>query len=241
MNSLAQQAVVAALEGRWPDAAKLNKQILSANSRDFDALNRLGRAYLELGKKNDAISTYKKVLRIDPYNSIARKAVDRLSKVHTRLRQNTSLQTHNKTTTSATSFLEEPGKTKTANLIHLGATQVIGSLDVGDQVKLGPHAHRVSIETVDNHYVGRLPDDISRRIIKLTQAGNEYEAIVRSATPSHVKIFIRETKKGESVKDIPSFPQTEKPNYITFTPPDLIHEEKPETETFEEEYVKERF
>lgn len=224
MNSLAHQAVAAALTGRWQEARRLNRKILSEDSQDLDALNRLGRAYLELGKAREALASYKKVIRLDPYNSIAQKAVGRLSKV----RSKTKIRNHWTAAAAAAVFLEEGGKTKTVPLIHLGAMQVLTSLDVADQVKLAPHAHRVSVETFDNHYVGRLPDDISRRIIKLCRAGNEYEAYVRSVAPDNVRVFIRETKRGQAIADIPSFPQTGKSSYIAFTPPDLVHDERPD-------------
>ena len=125
-------------------------------------------------------------------------------------------------------FIEEPGKTKTVTLIHLGDEAMVSALDAGEPVKLQTHAHRVSVQTESGQYIGRLPDDLARRIIKLTRAGNEYLSFVRSVAPDSVKILIREIKRGENAPDIPSFPPTEKLGYISFTPPELVHEERPE-------------
>lgn len=239
MNQLAQKAVQAAIRGNWQEAEHINEKLLGESPNDKDTLNRLAHAYLELGKRQQALTTYKKVLKLDPYNTIAKKAVERLEKLkgkagrgRPRLKPSKNSQP---VMQSPTIFLEEPGKTKTVSLIHLGSTAVLSKLDITHKVLLTPHAHRVSVETTTDQYVGRLPDDISRRIIKLSREGNEYEAFVRSVNQDCIRVFIRETKRGPNVTDIPSFPLTEKPNYVAFTPPDLIHEERPKIESLEEE------
>ncbi|KKU80843.1 MAG: hypothetical protein A2700_00980 [Candidatus Blackburnbacteria bacterium RIFCSPHIGHO2_01_FULL_44_64] len=239
-NLLAQQAVQAALHGQWEEAKKINEEILQREEKDQEALCRLARACLELGKPKKSLSFYKKALTLDPYNTVAQKAVDRLRKLKESGVSHTT--NHNSSTKGglqpAVAFLEEPGKTKTATLIHLGAEALLTSLNIGDPIKLLPHAHRVSVETESGDFIGRLPDDLSARIIKFAKAGNEYEAFVRSVTSTQVRIFIRESKRGDNVQDIPSFPQTEKTNYVSFTPPDLVHDERPAMETLEEELVE---
>lgn len=233
MNELAQRAVQAALRGDWSEAKKLNESILKFSTGDKDALCRLARTYQELGKTSKSLSIYKKVLSCDPYNSIAQKAVDRLENI----KANGVSASHNghTPTTSASSFLEEPGKTKTVMLIHLGAIGVLTSLAIGQSVRLDIHTHRVNVETLSGEFIGRLPDDLAHRILTLSRVGNEYEVFVKSATSQLVKIFIREFKRGPKVADIPSFPSVEKTDYVAFTSPDLIHEERPTVNTFEEE------
>ncbi|OGY07809.1 MAG: hypothetical protein A2782_01555 [Candidatus Blackburnbacteria bacterium RIFCSPHIGHO2_01_FULL_43_15b] len=233
MNELAQRAIQAALKGDWDEAKDINESILKIATDDKDALCRLARTYQELGKNSKALSTYKKVLSLDSYNSIALKAVDRLEKMaHNGSSNNHSGHTF---TPSASSFLEEPGKTKTATLIHLGATGVLTGLTIGQSVQLATHPHRVGVETLSGEFIGRLPDDLAHRILTFSRAGNEYETCIKSATSQLVKVFIREAKRGPSVSDIPSFPVSEKPDYVAFTSPDLIHEERPRVNTFEEE------
>ena len=133
------------------------------------------------------------------------------------------------------SLLKEAGKTKTISLIHLGDDIVISGLNAGERVSFAPHAHRVSVETEDSKYVGRLPDDLSRHLIKLMLAGNEYECLVRSVVPDGVRVFIRETKRADKLRDFHSFPATEKAGYSAFTPPELVHEEKPDVSSPGEE------
>lgn len=239
MDDLAQKAIDEALRGNWKTAVKLNEEILNVDSSNREALNRLSRAYVELGRFLKAITNYKKVLKLDPYNPIAQKALERL-----KLAKRTKIAKNGQMAKSftvpaanrfvANLFIEEPGKTKTVSLIHLGDLAVISSLDTGEQVALDCHAHRVSVATANGRYIGRLPDDLSRRLIKLRRDGNEYESYIKSVSPDTVKIFIKEVKKSQKRRDLPSFPSGEKPGYISFTPPDLVHKERPDVSTTEE-------
>lgn len=226
MDSLAQAAIKEALRGNWKKAAALNLEILKTEPKNKEATNRLARAFLELGKFQKAITNYKKVLKIDPYNTIAQKALERLKTVKAKPTLNKSKQQFASPPLYTHSFLEEPGKTKTASLIHLGGKDVISGLGTGQPVNLIPHAHRVSVETTENEFIGRLPDDLSRRLIKLTRAGNVYTTLIRSVKPDGVRVFIREAKRAAAVGSIPSFPVNEKALYASFTAPELIHEEK---------------
>jgi tetratricopeptide (TPR) repeat protein len=229
MNAdLAQKAVTAALTGKWDEAISINNKLLRQDSKDIDALNRLARAYAEKGNIKRAKSTAQKVLKIDPFNPIAGKAVARWKGLRSSLTGPTS-------TTTAEAFLEEPGKTKIISLLHLGDATVLAKLDSGDEVLLTPHSHRVSVVTSDTKYIGRLPDDLSARLRKLISMGNEYKVLVKSTSPEDVRIFIREVKRSEKLGDFPSFP-AEKIDYISFTPPELVHKksEKPILEIEEE-------
>ncbi|MFB3092787.1 MAG: tetratricopeptide repeat protein, partial [Dehalococcoidia bacterium] len=61
-----QAAIRLALQGRWKDAANLNKSIIDAFPTDVDSYNRLGRAMTELGRYGEAREAYQKALEIDP-------------------------------------------------------------------------------------------------------------------------------------------------------------------------------
>ena len=237
MDSLAQRAIEEALKGNWKEAEDLNRQILKEDPNNREALNRLARASLELGKIATCKTCYKKVLRIDPYNSIAQKALRRLEFVETSGKNgNGSKPQTLSPILTANLFIEEPGKTKTVALIHLGDNSIVSILDSGEHVKLVPHAHRVSVESSQGNYIGRLPDDLSRRIIMLVRAGNKYSTVIKSVAPDNVKVFIRETERDPKLLNYPSFPQTEKTTYVAFTPPDSIHEERPDVSTTEEDF-----
>ena len=233
MDTLAQRAVDEAIRGNWHEAQKLNEEILEDDQKNKEALNRLARALGELGKIPKAITIYKKVLKIDPYNSIAQKALTRLQAIKGR-------PAKKKNGASGTLpiipnlFIEEPGKTRSVTLLHLGSMNIIVSLDAGQPVSLTLHAHRVSVMTEDGDYIGRLPDDLANRIIKFSRMGNEYAVFVRSVSTDFVKVFIKEAKRCIELKDTPSFPAMEKAGYVSFTSPDSIHDERPDTQTAEE-------
>src|SRR3990167_3655289 len=72
-SSISHQAIDAALDSKWELALKLNKQIIKLDPQNIDALNRLAKAQIELGKINLAKKYYSEVLKIDPYNPIALK------------------------------------------------------------------------------------------------------------------------------------------------------------------------
>jgi len=214
-NLLAQEAISAALSGNWNDAVKLNKNILHDDPNDIDALNRISRAHAELGDFMTAKKYAQSVLKIDPFNSIAAKAINKWKG----LKKGDLVYSP---PSNAQAFLEEPGKTKIVSLLHLGDTTVISKIDSGDEVKLNHHSHRVSLTTIDGKYLGILPDDLSAKIRKLISLGNEYKVFVKCADSKEVKIFIRETKRDKKLADIPSF-TSEKIDYVSFTPPELVH------------------
>lgn len=223
-TDLAQKSVSAALSGNWEAAIKLNLQIIKTAPKDVEALNRLARAYSENCNMRKAKACCEKVLKIDPFNSIATKALARWRGVRS---------TSGKSGSGALieDFLEEPGKTKIISLMHLGDVKTINELDSGDEVKLDTHSHRVSVNTHDGKYLGKLPDDLSSRLRSLITSGNEYQAFVKCINPQDVKIFIKETKNST---DVPSFP-SEKIEYTSFTPPELVHKNDMDMASFEEE------
>lgn len=211
---LAQKSVNAALSGNWKEATKLNREILKKDPKDIDALNRMARAFAELGNLKRAKSLTQKVLKIDPFNTIAERSIKKY-------KGSTSGSFHFPTTPTAEAFLEEPGRTKMAALLYLGDPALISKLDCGDEVKFSIGSHRISVITLDGKYIGRLTDDISARLRRLMKEGNVYKVLIKSIEPEDVKVFIREVKRTDKLADIPSFPP-EKVEYISFTPPELV-------------------
>ena len=221
-----QTAISMALSGDWSGAVKVNLEIISGSPEDVDAINRLARAYWELGKVTEAREATKRVLKMDPCNPIALKCFEKKKSVNSPCVRFAS-------PTSNESFLEEPGKTRLVTLLNLGDAKIFANLDPGEEVKLFSHSHRVSINTLDGKYIGRLPDDLAARLRSLIKGGNKYQVLMKSVDPKEITVFIRELEKGPNAPDIPSFP-TEKIDYVSFTPPELIHKDPPETPNLEE-------
>lgn len=223
-----QLAIKAALSGNWKEAIALNLNLLRHNSKDVDALNRLGRAYFETGQKTKAEETYKKVLRIDKFNSIAHKCLELLktSRVDRGAKKSSSAP--------LAVFLEEPGVTRTVSLVRPGDPKVISRLHPGDSVNLVAREHAVAIVSASNDYLGRLPDDLASRLRPFIKAGNVYNAWIKSIDSTTIKVFIKEISRVSKFRDIPSFPATEKLTYAAFTPPELVHRDIPVTATHED-------
>lgn len=225
-TSSAQLAVNLALAGKWNDAVNANLEVLKTNPEDTEALCRLARAYAELGKIEDARYATNKVLSIDPTNQIAGKFLEKLKLAK-------SITSSVSSPTCTESFLEEPGKTKIIQLMNISGPENFINLDPGEEVKLVPYTHRVAVTTIDGRYIGRLPDDFSARIKFLLKRGNKYQTLIKSVSTKEITIFIREIEKSPDMDGSPSFPP-EKIEYVSFTPPELVHSDIPNVETTEE-------
>ncbi len=197
------QAIQTALLGDWQNATAINKALLNSDPNDIESLNRLAFALTVLGKVRRAKSIYKKVLEIDALNPIALKNVKRLTEISPQKKiKNLPLTTVNH------AFLEETGKTKIVELVNVAQPKIIARLNVGQSVVISIKRLKIFIQDKAKQYIGVLPDDIGKRLIKFIKGGSEYEAYIKSANNHNVVIFIREIKRAYKFKDQPSFLQT---------------------------------
>lgn len=228
-DDLNQKAIDFALAGAWKEAIAANLTALKGDAKNVDTLNRLARAYLETGLKTKALEIYKKVLRIDKFNNIATKNIEFLKtyKVERGSTKHVHLQAAN------TMFLEEPGITKTVTLIRPGDPKILTHVRPGDSVTIAAREHSVCATTSAGQYLGRLSDDLASRVGNFIKGGNKYDAWVRSIEGQTLKVFIKEVYRAPKFATVPSFPLTEKLSYAAFTPPELVHEEKPDVSATE--------
>jgi len=61
-STITNQAINSALKGDWKNAVKLNLSIIKSSPHDVEALNRLARAYFQVGLKTKSAQIYQKVL-----------------------------------------------------------------------------------------------------------------------------------------------------------------------------------
>jgi tetratricopeptide (TPR) repeat protein len=195
--NLKQKAIQTALMGDWDEAISLNKKILSETPEDIDSLNRLALAYTITGKIRNAKTTYKKVFDLDPLNTIAIKNLKRLKELKPKNCLPTDYQINN-------NFLEETGRTKIVELVNIAQPKIVEGLRTGEVVNLCVKRSRLFV-LEDKQYIGVLPDDIGKRLIKFMKSGNKYEAYVKSANPHKVYVFIKEIKRVAKLKFHPSF------------------------------------
>lgn len=192
---LRHQAVRAAKDGQWSQAVSLNTSILKENPKDTHALNRLGVAHLQLKQKEEAVQAFSEVLAIDKNNQIAKRHLDRI-------------RSNNEGTAflfSSQSFIEEPGKTKVVELHRLAGKQVLSQFSVGQPCALNLKKRYISVE-VGKTYLGALPEDLSFRLSKLIESGNEYSCSIRSCSANSCLVYLRETLRSPANKDTHSFP-----------------------------------
>lgn len=195
--SLKKQAIQTALNGNWQNAIFLNKDLIKENPEDIDALNRLALAYAITGKINLAKTTYLKVVKIDPLNSIALRNLKKIKDKILKANSNSNYYINNK-------FLEEPGKTKVIELVNIAQPKIIEQLRTGQSLNLSIKRLKIFI-LEDKQYIGVLPDDIGKRLIKFIKGGCQYEAYTKSASAHKVTIFIKELKKSSRYRNQPSF------------------------------------
>lgn len=192
------KAIQTALTGDWKTAVSLNKELLEEDPKDIDALNRLAMALMVMGKTTTAKATYQKVLRIDPLNPIALRNLKQLKTTKGKGTTTLDLQLNNK-------FIEETGKTKVIELVNTAQPGILQSLRTGEGVNLAIKRSRIFVLKGEKQYVGVLPDDIGRRLLKFMKSGNKYEAYIKSSNTRKVVIFIKELRRGNRYKNQPSF------------------------------------
>lgn len=201
MSTLNLKAINAALICNWKEAETLNLQIIKENTKDTEALNRLAYAFLQQGKIEDAKKTYNKVLKIDKYNQIAQKNLQKvgtLKKIdHKKLMQVPTIH--------PSLFLEEPGKTKSVSLANVAPFSVLSSLTIGQEVFIQPKRFSIEIRDGEKRYIGALPDDLSYRLIRYLKEGNTYKVYMKSINKNQCSVFIKEVKRFGKFKNQPSF------------------------------------
>lgn len=198
MKPTSTQAIQTALTGDWKSAIDINKRILEENPNDCEALNRMALAYTVLGKTKLAKDIYLKVLQIDPLNTIALKNLEKIKK------ESSKNSYDNIPILVKNIFLEETGKTKVVDLINLAQDEILTTLRTGQTVDLSVRRLKIFISQ-GNKYIGVLPDDIGKRLIRFIKGGNKYEAYIKSSNHQSVTIFVRELKRTSKFKDQPSF------------------------------------
>lgn len=197
---LTAQAIKAALEGDWKKAIKINTQILKEDPNDLTTLNRIGYAYLNLGKKTKAKKLFNQVISLDQYNSIALKNLAKLKEL-----KSNKKSTIPKSSNSLKSYIEEPGITKVVPCVNIASADVVANVSSGQEVYLHSKKRCVEVRNEDKVYLGALPDDTSFHISKLIKGGNTYKVYIKSVGKNSLSVLIREISRGKKFEKQPSF------------------------------------
>jgi hypothetical protein len=198
----AEAAIQLALQGRWEEAADLNKSILEAFPTDVDAYNRLGKAMTELGRYDQAREAYQKSLEIDPLNSISRKNLSRLASLGKGAAPRKGAQK-----ISPQMFIEEMGKTGVTTLVRPDM-EIAARMTAGDLVKLTAKSGSLTVVSLQDERIGEVEPKLAQRLIKLIEGGNQYVAAIAGMREGEVRVFVRETFQHPSQLGKLSFPPT---------------------------------
>jgi len=196
------QAIALAMEGRWREAVAANREIIEGFPDDVEALNRLGRAYMELGDYDQSREAYSRALELDPYNSIAKKNLHRLSY----LTETVASSEGDSDKVDPQQFIEEVGKAGVVSLYDLAPHEIRLRMGAGDRVYLKPDWVNLVVENGRGEELGQVDPQHGRRLVKLMEGGNRYTAAVVSSTENAMSVIIREDYQHPSQAGKPSFP-----------------------------------
>jgi tetratricopeptide (TPR) repeat protein len=208
-----EEAVQAALAGRWEEAAEINRAILERFGADEESNNRLGKAMTELGRFDQAKAAYEATLGLNPLNTIAQKNRAKLDV----LAQSKDVKV-GPTRVDLNLFVEEQGKTTSTLLESVDDPNLHNKIGSGDIAELRITGDSIMAETVRGVKLGTVEPRLARRLIKFIQGGNRYLAAVTAVEPGSVKLMIRETYQDPKFSGKPSFPQRRKREAEAFRP-----------------------
>jgi tetratricopeptide (TPR) repeat protein len=232
-----EQAIAMAMQNRWPDAVRLNQNILDIFPDDTDALNRLGRALMELGRYRESREAYQKTLRLDASNTIAKKNLQRLATLKTEEAPPSAEKVDPRM------FIAETGKTGVVNLLNPAPRDLLARMAAGDVVNLRPEGRRLRVFSLKGEPLGDVDPKVGQRLIDLMATGNKYTAAVISNDEGNLRVFIREAYQDPRNVGKVSFPvRAEAPGIRPYTRDTLLkyeYEEEEEIEAEEAEFGEE--
>ncbi|SVA92629.1 uncharacterized protein METZ01_LOCUS145483, partial [marine metagenome] len=194
------KAVQHAVNFSWKEAAEMNQMIIEDFPWDLEAYNRLGKAFLELGKNRKASDAFRCALVISPKSPIASKNLNRLEKLN-RSAGSKSVQSQSQ----AINFIEETGKTGVTKLVNISHDLDFSRLISGHSVELFINGKGMRVRTKAGEEIGAVEAKIGSRLRRLMEGGNKYEASITSASDSNISVIIREVYRDPSQAHTSSF------------------------------------
>ncbi|HLF05022.1 MAG TPA: hypothetical protein VI855_07370 [Dehalococcoidia bacterium] len=238
-RDLTREAIDLALKGEWERATEVNRAILELFSDDVDAMNRLGKALLELGQYAEAGEVLRRVIGLSPYNAIAKKNLGRLAQLKV---APAPCKQGCRAAGTPQLFIEESGKSTTTVLHKPASAQVVAGVAPGAPVKLVVQGQALNVFTRDDDYLGLVEPKLGKRLVRLLDGGNQYAAAVIGVNDRGISVIIRETFRHSSQQGVCSFPSRSKDEHRVYLGEDVLRyvdDNEPE-EDEEEGLVKEK-
>jgi hypothetical protein len=230
-----QEAIALAMQSRWQEAITVNQSIIELFPTDIDAYNRLGRAYTELGEFAKAKDAYSRTIKLDPYNSIAQRNLQRLSL----LRATKVSVKEERREASPDLFIGEMGKAGVINLKDLAPKEVLAKMAAGNQVYLKVRGRQLVVENEQGEYLGLVEPPHGLRLARLVEGGNKYASAIVNISANSARVIIRETFQHPSQVGRLSFPVKAVEGFQPHVKDTLLRHEAVEEEALEEgEYAE---
>jgi hypothetical protein len=195
------EAIELAMQANWQGAVDVNKEILEKFPQDVDTLNRLGRAYLELGQYKLSRESYGNSVKLDPYNAIANRNLRRLNDI--KGKEKVEVETDK---VEPEQFIEEVGKSGVLPLTDLAAKESRAGVVAGDKALLRVDSSYLVVENSRGEYLGKVEQKYALRLVRLILGGNKYSAIVVKSTAEGMTVMVREIYQHPSQVGKLSFP-----------------------------------
>jgi tetratricopeptide (TPR) repeat protein len=226
------KAIDLAMQARWQEAVSVNQSIVQDFPEDVDAFNRLGRAYMELGRYKQAREAYENAVKLDPYNAIASRNIRRLNDI-----KETEAAEVETSKVEPQQFIEEIGKAGVVTLIELTPKEKRAYVVAGDRVVLKAAGSVLTVESSRGGYIGRVEAKHAQRIARLMQGGNQYSATVVRSTADGMTVMIRETSQHPSQAGKLSFPPKGMEEFRAYATDKMLKLEEGEGEEEESGYT----
>src|SRR4030043_174324 len=230
-----QEAIALAMQSRWQEAITVNQSIIELFPTDIDAYNRLGRAYTELGEFAKAKDAYSRTIKLEPYNSIAKRNLQRLSL----LRATKVSVKEERREASPDLFIGEMGKAGVINLKDLAPKEVLAKMAAGNQVYLKVRGRQLVVENEQAEYLGLVEPPHGFRLARLIEGGNKYAVAIVNIDNNNARVIIRETFQHPSQVGRLSFPVKAVEGFHPHVKDTLLRHDAVEEEALEEgEYAE---
>jgi tetratricopeptide (TPR) repeat protein len=202
---LLERAVELSTANQWEEAIATNRQLLTLGE-DAECFNRIGKAYLELGRFEESHAAYEESLRLNPSNVIARKNITRLSDLESLGGRGIREELRNYADPQL--FIIETGKTALTTLTNVASRESSLRLVSGEQMELHYAEKTVSVVDGEGYTIGQLEPLLAKRLIDLHQygKGNRYSAAIANLDGNQIKVLIREIFQTPEHRNTVSFP-----------------------------------
>ena len=208
-----EDAIRLAMDSKWEEAVELNQFVLENFGPEDQVYNRLGKALTELGRLEEARDQHEKSLRLNPFNTVAKK---NRSKLEVLIQHKADIKS-GATRVDLNLFVEEMGKTVITQLEAVEDPDVCEKVVAGDIAELTVAGDTITVATLRGIHLGQLEPKLARRLIKFMQGGNRYQAGVTGCENGQIRVIVRETYQDPKFAGKPSFPMRQK-REVAFRP-----------------------